>query len=270
VNVLFFELAMTAYLVVAVMFLVQLSGRQPMLTRGCLVGTLIGFGCHTVALGQRWVELGGFPVTNQFDAASFFSWTLVALFLGLDFRFKSHILGAFVVPMAFLSVLSAAFLRERVVPLPPGIQGIGLAVHTSLVLLGSAALCLSFAVAIMYLIQARLLKSKRFNTLYHRLPPLGACDALIGGGIMVGFPLITLGLLSGMIGAKYVWGSYWEWSPKQVLSAIIWAYYLMMVVGRFWLGFRARRAAYLAILGFVGVMLSFLGLDTVLGEHLHF
>ncbi|MBI5137620.1 MAG: cytochrome c biogenesis protein CcsA [Nitrospirae bacterium] len=269
-SVLFFELAMTAYLVVAVLFMVYLAGRSETLTRACQVGTVVGFLFHSLALGQQWIAGGGFPVTNQFEAASFFSWTLVLVFLVIDVRYKSHVLGAFVVPLAFLSVLSAAFLRGNVQTIDPGLRGLGLTLHTSLILLGATAFCLSFAAGIMYLIQMRLLKSKHFNALYHHLPPLNACDWLIGRGVLVGFPLTTLGILSGAVGAKFVWGSYWDFSPKQNLSALIWAYYLVMLVGRYTLGIRAKRAAYMAVLGFVAVALSFVGLDALMGETRHF
>jgi len=269
-NVLFFELAMTAYLVVAVLFMVFLAGRRETLSRVCLVGTIVGFVFHTLAIGQQWMTTGGFPVTNQFEAASFFSWTLVLAFLLFDFRYKSHVLGAFVVPLAFLSVLSAAFLRGGAQPIDPGLRTMGLSMHTSLILLGAAAFCLSFAVAIMYLIQMRLLKSKRFNSMYHHLPPLDACDRLIARGVQVGFLFTTLGILGGSIGAKFVWGSYWDFSPKQNLSAMIWGYYLVMLVGRHRFGIRAKRGAYMAVLGFFVVALSFVGLDILLGEQRHF
>ncbi|MFQ5508613.1 MAG: inner membrane protein YpjD [Leptospirillia bacterium] len=269
-NVLLFELAMTAYLVVAVLFAVYLAGRREMLTRACLTGTVIGFLFHTAAIGSQWFHTGGFPVTNAYESASFFSWMLVLVFLLFDIRHKTHVLGAFVVPIAFLSVFAAALLRDGAEQIDPSLQGFGLALHTTLVLAGSVAFCISFAVGIMYLIQMRLLKSKKFNNLYHRLPPLDACDLTIGRGILVGFPLMTLGLLAGAIGSKFVTGYYWTWTPKQTLSFLIWAFYLTMVLGRYWFGLRAQRGAYLAVFGFIGVLLSFLGLDVILGGDSHF
>jgi cytochrome c-type biogenesis protein CcsB len=270
VNVLFFELAMTAYLVVAVLFMVYLAQRRDSLAQACLIGTGIGFAFHSLALAVRWHEVGGFPVTNPFEAASFFSWTLVLVFLAFDLRYRSHVLGAFVVPMAFLSTLAAAFLREYATPIDPGLMGVGLATHTSLMLLGAVAFCMSFALGLMYLIQMRLLKSKRFNALYYHLPPLDVCDHLIGRGIVVGLPLITLGIISGAIGNKYVWGNYWDWSPRETTSLLIWLFYLAMLVGRAYFGVRAKLGAFLAIVGFCGIVASFVGIDTLLGETRHF
>jgi cytochrome c-type biogenesis protein CcsB len=270
VNVLFFELAMTAYLVVAVLFMVYLAQRREGLAKACLVGTLVGFAFHTVALGVRWYEVGGFPVTNAFEAASFFSWTLVLVFLLFDFRYRSHVLGAFIVPMAFLSTLAAAFLRGMVRPLNPYLMGPGLVTHTSLMLLGGVAFCLSFGLGLMYLTQMWLLKSKRFNALYHHLPPLDTCDMLIGRGIMVGLPLITLGIIAGAIGSRYVRGTYWEWTPLETTSFLIWAMYLAMLVGRYFFGVRAKKGAYLAVFGFAGVVGGFVMVHIVLGGGGHF
>jgi ABC-type transport system involved in cytochrome c biogenesis permease subunit len=270
VNVLFFELAMTAYLVVAVLFMVYLAQRREGLARACLVGTGAGFALHSVAISVRWHEVGGFPVTNPFEVASFFSWTLVLVFLAFDARYRSHVLGAFIVPMAFLSTLAAAFLREYAKPIDPGLMGVGLATHTSLMLLGAVAFCMSFAVGLMYLIQMRLLKSKRFNAVYYHLPPLDTCDNLIGKGILIGLPLTALGMLSGAIGNKYVWGSYWDWTPRESVSAGILLFYVGMVVGRYYFGVRAKKGAFLAIVGFAGVVASFVGLDALLGGTRHF
>jgi cytochrome c-type biogenesis protein CcsB len=270
VNVLFFELAMTAYLVVAVLFMVYLAQRREGMARACLFGTGVGFAFHSVALAVRWYEVGGFPVTNPFEAASFFSWTLVAVFLAFDFRYHSHVLGAFVVPMAFLSTLAAAFLREVARPIDPGLMGVGLATHTSLMLLGAVAFCMSFALGLMYLIQMRLLKSKRFNALYYHLPPLDTCDVLIGKGIVVGLAFTGLGILSGVVGNKFVWGSYWDWTPRETLSFALWGFYAAMLAGRRYLGMRAKKGAFLAILGFIGIAASFMGLDTLMGETRHF
>jgi len=270
VNVLFFELAMTAYLVVAVLFMVYLAQRREGLARACLIGTGVGFALHSVALSVRWHEVGGFPVTNPFEAASFFSWTLVLVYMATDFRYRSHALGAFIVPMAFLSTLAAAFLREYAQPIDPGLMGVGLATHTSLMLLGAVAFGLSFAVGLMYLIQMRLLKSKRFNAVYYHLPPLDTCDNLIGKGIMVGLPLTTLGMLSGAIGSKYVRGSFWDWTPLETTSVVIWVFYVLMLLGRSYFGIRAKKGAYLAILGFAGVVGSFVVVETLLGGGRHF
>jgi len=272
VNVLFFELAMTAYLISAVLFLVYLPGgaRRPSLLAAALGGTLAGFVFHTAAITVRWRELGGFPATNPWETASLFSWMLVVAFLLFDFRFRIHVLGSFAVPLAFLSVFAAALLRGVSTPIDPTLQGLGLALHTSLMVMGSVAFCISFLVGIMYVIQMRLLKSKHLGPLYQQLPSLEQCDRLIAKGILVGFPLTTLGLISGAIGAFYAWGSYWDWTPKQTISLLVWGFYLTMLLGRYLFGVRAQRGAYLAIFGFVAVLLSFLGADVLLGESQHF
>jgi ABC-type transport system involved in cytochrome c biogenesis permease subunit len=112
----------------------------------------------------------------------------------------------------------------------------------------------------MYLMQERLLKSKQFNVLYFKLPPLDFLDALNQRSILFGFPLLTLGILTGAVSAQLTLGSYLSWNPEQVWALITWVFYFVVLMGRVTVGWRAKRAAYLTIVGFAGVILTFIGI----------
>jgi cytochrome c-type biogenesis protein CcsB len=118
---------------------------------------------------------------------------------------------------------------------------------------------MAFVMGVMYLIQERLLKSKRFNSLYYKLPSLDLLDDLNRKAVYLGFPLLTLGIITGALWGKYAWGSYWNWDPKQTLTLITWFFYLVVLHGRLTVGWRAKKAAYLAIIGFLGVVFAFIG-----------
>lgn len=122
---------------------------------------------------------------------------------------------------------------------------------------GGVAFTIAFVAGMMYLIQERLLKSKRFSILYYKLPSLDLLDQLNQWAISAGFPLLTLGILAGAIWASDVWGSYWVWDPQRIFTLITWLFYLGMIHGRLTIGWRARKAAYLAIIGFMGVVFTF-------------
>ncbi len=83
----------------------------------------------------------------------------------------------------------------------------------------------------------------------------------------MGFFLLTLGIISGALWAGSAWGSYWTWDPKETWSLVTWFAYAAMIHQRLALGWRGRRAATLAILGFVLVMFTFLGVSAILGGH---
>lgn len=111
----------------------------------------------------------------------------------------------------------------------------------------------------MYLIQDGLLKSKRFNILYAKLPALDYLDHLNQQSIVMGFPLLTLGIISGAFSAEIVRGTYVNWNPEQTWAMVTWGFYFVVLVGRLTIGWRAKRAAYLTIIGFAGVILTLIG-----------
>ena len=93
--------------------------------------------------------------------------------------------------------------------------------------------------------------------MYYKLPPLDFLDDLNRKSIFLGFPLLTLGIMAGLVWANLVSGSYWTWEPKQISTALTWLFYHIVLLGRVMIGWRAKRAAYLTIIGFGGVLVTF-------------
>src|SRR3989304_5880732 len=199
---------------------------------------------------------------------SFFSWALVLAFLLVEYRYRIHVLGSFVLPLTFISLISSAALPMGIKMLDPLLQSAWLGVHTILAIMGATAFSMAFLAGVMYLLQEWFLKSKRFNSLHYKLPALDLLDTLNYRAISFGFPLLTLGIITGSIWAEYAWGTYWNWDPKQTWSLIIWLFYAAMLHGRVAMGWQGKKAAYLAIIGFAGVIFTFVGVNILLyGRH---
>jgi cytochrome c-type biogenesis protein CcsB len=132
-------------------------------------------------------------------------------------------------------------------------------IHTPLVILGYVALFIAFSAAVLYLIQERELKSKHPRMFYNRLPSLEICDDLAYRSLAIGFPLMTLGIISGALWAQSAWGTVWTGDAKILLAFVTWLIYLLLIHYRLIAGWRGKKAAYLAIVGFVGVVITFLG-----------
>jgi cytochrome c-type biogenesis protein CcsB len=133
---------------------------------------------------------------------------------------------------------------------------------------GNAVFTVAFAAGVMYLLQERMLKSKKFSALYHRLPSLETLDSINYKCLTFGFPLMTMGIISGAIWANSAWGGYWRWDPKETWALITWFLYAALLHGRLTVGWRGRRAAIFAIIGFLCVLFTFLGVNLLLtGEH---
>ncbi|MFQ5454585.1 MAG: c-type cytochrome biogenesis protein CcsB [Nitrospirota bacterium] len=263
-NLFFFNITVILYFAGAILFLLYVVSKREFISRSSLWVTGVGFISHSIALSTRMLEAGHIPLSNLYEALSFFTWGLVLVFLIIEYLYKIHILGSFILPLAFIFIMAASILPNEVSALDPLLQSRWFGIHTTLSLLGIVAFAMAFVCGIMYLIQERLLKSKRFNALYYKLPSLDMLDHLNQRAISIGFPLLTLGIISGSVWAEYAWGSYWSWEPKQTFSLVTWLFYLVVLHGRLTVGWRAKKAAYLAIIGFLGVIFTFIGVNLLI------
>lgn len=95
-------------------------------------------------------------------------------------------------------------------------------------------------------------------------PPVESLDAFVYKPIAVGFPLLTIGIVTGAAWANYAWGSYWSWDPKETWSLITWFVYAIFLHARFAREWRGKRTAVLSIIGFASVIFTYFGVNYVL------
>ncbi len=228
----------------------------------------IGLGLQALSFIHRAVVYGFFPLGTYFDALSFLAWLIVGLFIFLDRRLSIPVLGAVVTPMAAgLMLLGAAFSYQIQGPVAPILHSWWLPIHVIFALAGNAVFALMAVGGILYIFQEWLIKGKRIGRLHRLLPSLETLDKMNRHGLPLGFCLLTVGILSGALWANSAWGQYWSWDPKETWTLITWFTYAAMVHQRIVLGWRGKKAAWLAILGFILVMFTFIGVSTLLGGH---
>ncbi len=380
------------------------------------LATWAGLIANSGAVAHRWYEAGHPPFASIYEMLLSFVWTLAALTLIAEKRYGVKVIGTVTMPVAIVGVVLMQLLRTEVRPLVPALQSTWLHVHVTLAMLAYAACALSFALAMMFLIQDKmktesllagtsvltvgiyagiLTRFERwggFNVigwdaenktemyisrgvrLFVTIPDLGwmmllvfaavaaplvlyvisrvkkndaylgianravfisillqalalvffllrardgsypsldaeglyptslaaspfILSALVGGvfanllyllllwrrsdlerllpdadaldritykTICIAFPLLTLMIAAGSYWANRAWGSYWNWDPKEVWAAITWMVYAVYLHLRITRGWRGRRAAYFAILGFAVVMFTFFGVTYLL------
>ena len=139
--------------------------------------------------------------------------------------------------------------------------------HVIAVFIGEAAFALAGGLGVLYLIQESAIKTKKHRFFFKRLPSLDLLDATGYTCIVVGFTLLTLGLITGFVYAKLVWGRFWSWDPKEVWSAVTWLFYAILLHERLTVGWRGRRSAMMAIIGFGVLVFTFLGVNLLLEGH---
>ena len=268
-----FNVATLAYLVSMVIFFVFLGSRNKTIGLSGSVAAYVGFLVQTAAIGLRWKESydlghGHAPLSNLYESVVFFAWTIILIFALIDYKYKHRAIGAFVVPFAFLGMAWAQLgLNSGIEPLVPALQSNWLLYHVVTCFLGYAAFAVACGVSIMYLIKSKSevgngdAKAGGFMALF---PSIRVLDDLNYKAIMLGFPLLTLGIVTGAAWADYAWGSYWSWDPKETWSLITWFVYAALLHGRLTTGWRGRRAAWLSIAGFCVMLFTFLGVNLLL------
>ncbi len=267
-NSVFFAIVLVMYGAATLLYLGYFMRPLGMLGRVSRLVLASGFGFHCLFTISRYLESGHTPITNPHESLSFFSLAVVGVFLAFQWRYRAVILGAFVVPVAFLILLASASFPSAITPLSPLLKSGWLAIHAVGAFAAYAAFAVAFCAGIMYLLQEHFLKKKILGVLFHRLPSLDTLDDINYRCLTIGFPLLTIAIISGSVWAQSVWGSYWSWDPKQTWSLITWFVYAALLHGRLTAGWRGRRAAHLAIVGFCLLLFTFLGVNLLLpGPH---
>jgi len=234
--------------------------------RPALWSVIAGFACHVASIILRAIEVRYLPLTQRYEAFSFFAALATLGFLIVYRKYRIAPLSVFAFPLIFIMTFIANLFYDPSRSIPPILRSNWIYIHTPLVFLGYAALFIAFSAGILYLLQERELKSKRPTRFHNRLPSLEVCDDLAYKSLAIGFPLITLGIISGALWAQSIWGA-WAGDLKVLLSFFTWFVYLLLIHYRLIAGWRGRKAAYLAIVGFIGVLVTFLGANYFGGLH---
>jgi cytochrome c-type biogenesis protein CcsB len=223
-----------------------------------------------------WRQLGYFPVNNPKEVCSFIGWAIMAYYLVMSRRYKARALPAFILPLVYIFTLASLLMPESNAPMPAMLEGAITAnlvtriihpVHITLVIFSYAAFVVTFVCGVMYLVQEHELKAKHFGAVFQRLPALNTCDEIGYRSLTLGFVLLTLGVVTGIIWNNQRDGRYWHNDPKEVMALVTWLVYLFIMHYRLTADWRGRRVAWLSIAGFVVVMLTWLGARALGGYH---
>ena len=259
-KIITFNIAMISYFLASLEYFLYLVYRRPAVSTLATGTVIVGLLSHTVIIGLRSQETGHGPYTTSFEVAVFLSWLVVVVYCFTHWKYKVKDLGSFVIPVAFLILLYATFLSKEIVDFPESEFKVLLTLHRTLSIIGFAAFAIAFGLGVMYLIQEKQVKSKKLGMMYFRLPSLESLDNLMVKAVAAGFPLFTLGFLTGSIwNIQMSQSSFFSWDLVKIWPLIIgWIFYGLVFFGRLRLGWRGKKIAQGSVVGFVTVMLSIL------------
>jgi cytochrome c-type biogenesis protein CcsB len=220
---------------------------------------------QTLYIIFRFVLGGHTPITSQHEVVFFFAWATTWAYLSFRWRYSVKNFGTFVSTLIFCLIVISACSEKNIDTLLPALQSVWLPIHGGVSLIGYGFLSLAFCGGLMYLLLEREIKSKKFGYFFSRFPSLDSLDQLNNHCLSAGFTFLTIGIVTGSIWARQAWGTYWQWDPKETWSLITWFIYLVQLHQRFTVGWRGKRAAVMAVIGFAAVIFTLWGVTYLLG-----
>lgn len=219
----------------------------------------LGVVAHTGALLALGVRLQRCPLGTLPEVLTAVAWAAVGVYLIAFWRYRLEVLHVIILPLALVLLFISGFLPQELLPVSDPMRVSLLRIHISVIILGVAGLCITFAASLLYVLIDRALKAKRRARFVLRLPSLERCDRLGHGSLLWAFPLLTLGIISGALYSASRSGTFWTWDRQETLAVIAWVILGVVVVARLGWGWRGRKAAILTIVGFAAVILRMLG-----------
>ncbi|MEG6616021.1 c-type cytochrome biogenesis protein CcsB [Peptococcaceae bacterium 1198_IL3148] len=256
------NLAFVGYLISGLFYLLVTWIKRDLFGKAAYWTAVLSFGFHTIAITLRAVAAGRLPFATMYEFVLLFSWGVVMIYLFVQARFKVPLLGMLVLPLALILLAYSSVLSQEIRPLMPALQSNWLQFHVLTAIISYGSFGVSFAVAIIYLLRDELAK------VIHGMPTLAVLEKMLYRSIAFGFPLLTLVLITGAVWAEQVWGRWWSWDPKETWALITWIIYAVYLHARFAQGWRGKKAAWMAIVGFLAVLFTLFGV-TIFMSGLH-
>jgi cytochrome c-type biogenesis protein CcsB len=232
-----------------------------------LLLTVLAFALHATGVVTRGLAAGRAPWGNMYEFSITATLAVAVVYLALVRRYRLQWLGLGVT-LVIGSVLGLAVLALYVPagPLVPALHSYWLVIHVSAAAVAGGAFTVGALASILYLVKSRaerkVVDGGTMPGPLSRVPGSDAIDAVAYKVHAFAFPLWTFGVLvAGPIWAEYAWGRYWGWDPKEVWSLVTWVVYAAYLHARATAGWRGRRAAIVAIVGWVAFIFNFVGVN---------
>jgi cytochrome c-type biogenesis protein CcsB len=250
-------------------------------------------------LGSRWVVAGYFPLSNLYESLLFLTCMLLTIYLYLETKTKSKLIGSVLIPVTLLingfANLTLSPEMQKSSPLVPALQSNWLMMHVSMMLLSYGTLIMGSLLSILFLVisrfkeidlkivdnsslplynimldyyEAKLVAPSTEISELGKIKLLQSIDNWSYRIIGLGFPFLTIGIISGGVWANEAWGSYWSWDPKETWALITWLVFATYLHARITKGWEGKKTAVLGSLGFFVIWICYLGVN-FLGKGLH-
>ena len=277
----------------------SLFNNSKLLSKIGRLSTIIANGLLFFILASRWVVAGYFPLSNLYESLLFLTCMLLTIYLYMETKTKSKLIGSVLIPVTLLingfANLTLSPEMQKSSPLVPALQSNWLMMHVSMMLLSYGTLIMGSLLCILFLVisrfkdidlqtldnsslplynimldyyEAKLLAPSTEISELGKIKLLQSIDNWSYRIIGLGFPFLTIGIISGGVWANEAWGSYWSWDPKETWALITWLVFATYLHARITKGWEGKKTAILGSLGFFVIWVCYLGVN-FLGKGLH-
>src|SRR5262249_12015880 len=190
-----------------------------------LTAGLCGFSLHTASIVMRGLDVDRCPLVQPSEIISFLGWSIAGFYVIGNLWNRNRSVATYVLPAAFILTLTAALMpapRTTPVGFRSFSNSILFPLHVSMVIFAYAAFLVTFLAGLMYIWQERELKMKRFGSRIFRLPALDTCDNVSYKSMGIGFVMLTLGMVTGILWSGRHYGIYWHGDPIEIITLLTW------------------------------------------------
>jgi cytochrome c-type biogenesis protein CcsB len=251
-------------------------------------------------LCSRWIVAGYFPLSNLYESLLFLTWSLLTLYLYVELKTNSSLIGAVLLPVTLFIIgfanLTLSADMQKSSPLVPALQSNWLMMHVSMMILSYATLIIGSLLCLLFLVISKAqdinlkIIDKSFTSVYNKIidyyedkiTSIPSTEILEFGKVKLlhsldnwsyriiglGFPFLTIGIISGGVWANEAWGSYWSWDPKETWALITWIIFATYLHSRITKGWEGKKTAIIGSIGFFVIWICYLGVN-FLGKGLH-
>jgi cytochrome c-type biogenesis protein CcsB len=258
-----------AYVLAAVLYIISVFMRNGLLNKICLAVFGTGAALNLIHFVLRWMEAGRAPIKSRFEALLLLALTISLLSVIIEILHNIRIMGLLSSIMCVITVFLAFLWYDSLIAnLPAALQSYWFIPHVVVYFFGYGAAAIAFISAVAYLFFPKQKSLKENNLLGQKVLDFEAYTYNLN---MFAFVMLGLGLIQGGLWAKEAWGTYWAWDPKEnwaLISFLVYAVYLHMRMIRGW---RGKPATWFTIVGFVAIIITFLGVTYLpsAGDSMH-
>jgi cytochrome c-type biogenesis protein CcsB len=296
-----FTVAFFAYLIGMLASFHHLAFRRKPVWVLAMAATAVGVAAHLCSIVGRGIAAGRIPLGNMYEYSLLLAFLVVVAYLVLvEGVGRVRTVGGFVLTFAVITMAVAVlFLYVGPEPLIPALNSYWRQIHVGSMIVSSSLLALGSVITILYLVKER--RERRVTATtppimggsVHLedapphfeagadepavstgparrglLPPAATLDRLAYRTIAFAFPIWTFGIITGAIWAESAWGRYWGWDPKETWSFITWVIFAGYLHARATSGWKGRRAAVIALVGFLSLLITYYAVNLwIVGLH---